>query len=95
MQNNVETSEIEVKDVPYIVHEGVLARMERQIKRLWVLCIIIFAALIITNAAWIYYENQWIDEEITVTQENTDGINNYGNGDIYNGTADSNQKDTD
>ena len=26
--------------VPYIVHESILARMERTIKRLWILCII-------------------------------------------------------
>lgn len=38
------------KIVPYFVHEGMLARQERTIKRLWILCIIIFLALIGTNA---------------------------------------------
>lgn len=71
--------------VPYFMHEEIMARQERNTKRLFVLCIIIFVALIGTNAAWIWYENQFIDE-VTITQENDDGYNNYiGNdGDINN-----------
>ena len=71
--------------VPYLVHEGVLARMERTIKRLWVLCIVLIVLFVGTNAGWLYYESQW--EDVIVTQENADGYNNYvGNdGDIYNG----------
>lgn len=67
-------------DVPYIVHESAQARQERTIKRLWVLCIILFIAFVISNGAWIYYEAQFVDE-ITVTQENASGYNNYLNGD--------------
>ena len=72
--------------VPLYVHEGVVARQERTIRRLWILCIIIFAALIGTNAGWIYYEQQFVDEVVTVEQENESGYNNYiGNdGDIKN-----------
>lgn len=54
-------------DVPYIVHEAAMARQERTIKRLWVLCLIMFLALVVTNAGWIYYENQW--EEVVTTEE--------------------------
>ena len=83
------------ESIPYFVHEGEMSRMERTIRRLWILCIIIFLALVGTNAGWIWYEAQFVDE-ITVTQENEDGYNNYvGNdGDITNyGKADS-KKDT-
>lgn len=75
---------MEDKTVSYIVHEGMMARQERTIKRLWILCIIIFLALIGTNAGWIVYENSF--EDIVVTQDNADGYNNYvGNdGDITN-----------
>ena len=45
--------------VPYIVHEGIVARMERTIRRLWLLCIIVFVAFVVSNALWIYYESQW------------------------------------
>lgn len=68
------------KDVPYIVHESIMARMERMIKRLWILCIILILLLAGTNGAWILYESQFIDE-VTVTQENGDGYNNYVDGD--------------
>lgn len=54
--------------IPYIAHEAMLARMERTIKRLWVLAIILIIALIGSNAAWIYYESQYIDEVTTVEQ---------------------------
>lgn len=70
--------------IPYIVHEDHMARQERHIKRLWILCLVIFVALIGTNAGWIWYENSF--EDIVVTQDNADGYNNYvGNdGDITN-----------
>ena len=64
------------KDVPYIVHESIMARMERTIRRLWILCIILILLLAGTNGAWIYYENSF-EDEVTVTQDNTDGYNNY------------------
>ena len=71
--------------IPYIVHEGDMARLERVIRRLWIALIILIVALLGTNAAWIYYESQW--ETVSITQENEDGYNNFiGNdGDIYNG----------
>ena len=52
----------EEKTIPYIAHESEVARLERVIKRLWILCIIIFLALIATNAGWMYYESQFSDE---------------------------------
>ena len=58
------------------VHESEVARLERVIKRLWILCIIIFVAFVLSNAMWIRYENQYEDvvtETQTVTQESSDG----------------------
>lgn len=69
-----------------------MARMERIIKRLWILAIIIFAALIVTNGAWIYYESQWeVVEETTETV--TQDVRSHGDsetvvagiGDAFNG----------
>lgn len=65
-----------IDSIPYVVHEGAMARQERTIRRLWILCIIIFLAFVISNGAWIWYENQFMDE-VTITQENEDGYNNY------------------
>ena len=61
--------------ISYAVHEGMMARMERTIRRLWILCIVLVILLAVTNAAWIYYENSF--EDVVVTQENDDGFNNY------------------
>lgn len=61
--------------ISYAVHEGMMARMERTIRRLWILCIVLVILLAGTNAAWIYYENSF--EDVVVTQENDDGYNNY------------------
>ena len=75
------------KDVPYIVHEGAVARLERVIKRMWVLVLSLIILLFVSNAAWIWYCNQWETvESWEITQENEGGNNNYiGNdGDITN-----------
>ena len=78
------------KDVPYIAHESAVARLERVIKRLWVLALVLIVLLAASNAAWILWESQYQTIETTITQENADGYNNYiGNdGDIVNGNAD-------
>lgn len=72
--------------IPFFVHEAALSRMERTQKRLWILCIIIFLSLVVTNAGWIVYESQFVEEAVTVEQESEGGYNNYiGNdGDITN-----------
>lgn len=65
---------MEQQNIPYFAHEGIMARMERTIKRLWVLCIVLIILLAGSNAAWLLYESQFEDESTTVTQElNSDG----------------------
>ena len=78
------------KDVPYIVHECAVARLERVIKRMWVLVLSLIILLVASNGAWIWWESQYQTIETTITRENADGYNNYiGNdGDIVNGNAD-------
>ena len=76
--------------VPYIVHESAMARMERTIKRLWILAIILVALLVGSNLAWIFYESQfetdsWTYEATTdgggTAIANGDGeVNYYGDG---------------
>ena len=78
------------KDVPYIAHESAVARLERVIKRLWVLALVLIILLAASNAAWLYYESSF--EEIRIEQDNESGYNTFiGNdGDIYNGETDNN-----
>ena len=73
------------ENVPYIVHEASMARMERQIKRLWIALIVAVCLLFASNAGWLIYESQF--ETITYEQGG-EGINtvNYGEqGDLNKG----------
>ena len=65
------------------IHDAYMAMAERTIKRLWILCIIIFLAFVGSNLGWLYYEFQFADEEMTtITQDlqadNGDAIVNDG-----------------
>lgn len=73
--------------VPFIVHEGIMVRMERTIKRLWIVVLVLVFVLIASNGAWLWYESQFEYFTTTVEQDAENGINNYiGNdGDIING----------
>ena len=55
--------------VPYVVHESDMARLERTIKRLWILLLVMLVLLVGTNGAWIYYESQFVEETTTVEQD--------------------------
>ena len=75
------------ENVPYIVHESSMARMERHIRRLWITILTLIFLLVGSNCAWIWWNNQWETvESCEITQENEGGNNNYiGNdGDITN-----------
>ena len=90
MEENIK----EVATIPYFAHESEMARMERQIKRLWIVLIMTIVFLVASNAAWIYYESQM--DEITITAEQTaDGqSNNYAiGGDFYGSSAESNDQE--
>lgn len=68
-----------MKDVPYIVHESEMARLERIIKRQFVLIVVALCFLVGTNVCWIAYENQF-EDVVTNTQEVTQDVES-GEGD--------------
>lgn len=80
--------------IPYVVHEGEVARLERTIKRLFILCVLLIIVAVGTNIYWIRYEAQWEDEVITqeIQQDSGEGGTNTYSGKIiggdYNGEAD-------
>lgn len=81
------------KYIPFIAFESATSRQERTIKRLWILCLALIIALLGTNAGWIYWENQFVDE-ISVEQdveatadENSDIHLNTVGGDYYGGES--------
>lgn len=86
--------------IPYFVHQDDMNKLDQSHKRIekWILgfAIVIFIALIGTNAYWIYYENQFQDITTTVTQETSsegggDAIINGDNaGAVINGESEAN-----
>ena len=49
--------------VSFLVFEGDMTRLERIIKRLWILCIILFIALLTTNYIWLSHTNEIMANE--------------------------------
>ena len=76
--------------VPFIVHEGTMARAERTAKRLWITILLLITLLVGTNGLWIWYESQFEETATTIEAEaddcgnavaNNNGMVNYnGNG---------------
>ena len=64
------------ENVPYIVHEASMARMERQIKRLWIAVIVAVCLLFASNAGWLYAWCQYdYSGEETIYQQDGEGTN--------------------
>ena len=62
--------------VPFIIHEGTMARAEITIKRLWITILLLIVLLVGTNAGWIWYCNQWETVESWEIMQENDGANN-------------------
>lgn len=77
------------ENVPYIVHESAMARMERQVKRLWIVVIICIAMIVASNAGWLWYESQFETIEYSYDyQQDGQGTNIIGDGnDVVNGAT--------
>ena len=79
-----------IEPIPFIAHESAMARMERTIKRLWILLMILVVLLVGSNVAWIIYESQFVEEEWTYEATTDEGgtaiangsgeVNYYGDG---------------
>ena len=65
------------KDVPYIAHERAVARLERVIKRMWVLVILLIILFVASNGAWIWWESQV--EEVKTVETYEANADNGGN----------------
>ena len=75
------------EQIPYIVHEGAVSRMERVNKRLIAIIVLLIVLLVSSNIAWMLYESQFemCNVEQDVDQENEQGNNIFVGGDL-NGT---------
>ena len=74
------------ENVPYIVHESSMARMERQIKRLWIALIVSIAMLFSSSAIFAWAWMQYDYESYEITADGDSNANYIGqDGNIYNG----------
>jgi hypothetical protein len=101
--NKIYTEEEKIMTVPYIAHQSAAARQERQMRRMWIVILVLIGALIGTNLAWVIYEAQFetvetITEEYDIQQDAEGGNNNsiINGGSIVNGeTEDKVQENND
>lgn len=63
--------------VDFLVHQADMARMERTIKRLWILCLVLALLLVGSWIAVFVYESQFE----TVTETTTERYEAYAEGD--------------
>ena len=72
------------ESVPYIVHESDMSRLERQLKRLWIVILVLIFMLVGSNCAWLWYESQFETVETVqeVAQEADNGENHFIGGDV-------------
>lgn len=62
------------ESVPYIVHESSMARMERQIKRIWITVLMLIVMLVGTNGAWLLYNSQFETVETVMEEYKSDAV---------------------
>lgn len=89
--------EKKVADVPYIVHEAEMARMERVNKRWFIAWLVTFVLLVGCVTGFFWYEAQFVEEENTITQDIDTGNGNLaltGIGDLYYGESPANSKNS-
>lgn len=92
----IDLNNIDKDKLNYLMYEDIVVRLERIIKRLWILIIIIFTAFVLSNSLWIYYESQWqvVDEKQKISQEGSaDGGGNVilnNGGDLNYGKSETN-----
>lgn len=80
--------------VPFAAHESMKALLDRTIKRLWIVVLILVVLLVASNGLWIWYESQW--EDVSVMQEVDTGTGDAfvaGVGDVNYGQNQTNSED--
>ena len=81
-EERIETKSIQDtinESVPYIVHEGTVARHERTIRRLIIALIISIILIFSSNAIWLHYIQQYDFQNYEYSQDG-EGVNVLGDG---------------
>lgn len=73
------------ENVPYIVHEGDIARMERIVKRLWIAVIVlaVLVAAVVGIGAYERLQYDYSGEEFIIdAEQDGEGVNIVGGGNV-------------
>lgn len=80
-KNCKETHNVGVEPIPYIVHEGSMARAERRERRLVTAIIVAIVLLFLSNAIWLWawMQYDYVSTETTTTYtQDGEGLNIIG-----------------
>lgn len=80
MSKNYQT---ERQIIPLVAHESDMSRMERQLKRLWIIILVLIGLLFATNLMWVIYECQYSTISYEQDGEGLNNINTGTQGDIF------------
>lgn len=76
--------------IPYLVHQDDMNKIDMSHRRvekwLFIMCLVIFIALVATNIFWIHYENSFQDVVVTENSQDGTGTNIMSGGDVNYGT---------
>ena len=88
---------MEDKHIPYIAFESEMARHERIIRRLLIALVVSIALIFISNAAWLWFFNQFDFQTETVMFDTEDGGDNsyIGNDGVINNGENGSTTDND
>ena len=82
------------RNVSYIVFEGTIARLERTIKRLIIVIVLLIVLFFATNALWIYEWNQYEYSDVTVDSQDGGNANYIGASGVINNAKDSGEEES-
>ena len=81
--------------IPYVVYESMLTKEDTQQRRMVYIIVMLIVLLVVTNIIWLVAWNQYdyVDDYSTdiSAEQDGDGVNIVGGGDIAYGTESSNQ----
>ena len=83
--------------IPFIVYESAVEKADRQHRRLVVVIIVLIALLFASNAIWLYawLQYDYVEEYEITAEQDGEGVNIVGGGDVQYGAESQNQEDED
>lgn len=81
----MEQTKDKIAMVPFVTLESERVMHDREKHRWFIIVLVLLILLVGSNAAWLVYESQYVDEVVTqeVTQEADGGNNSFVGGDYY------------